>query len=85
MSSRGVEDIFKTNKCLLGSFFQTSFLRSGYPLSFIDKLFIKRPQLAKDEKKTLFLSLPYFGETSLHEVKEISQKFTEFLKTSNCF
>ena len=46
------------------SFLKQVFLKNGYPLSFIDncfktsvdKLFIKRPQLATVEKKTLFLS-----------------------------
>ena len=33
--------------------------------TFVDKLFIKRPQLIAVEKKTLFLSLPYLGEISL--------------------
>ena len=33
--------------------------------TFVDKLFIKRPQLIKVKKKTLFLSLPYLGEISL--------------------
>ena len=33
--------------------------------TFVDKLFIKRPQLITVEKKTLFLSLPYLGEISL--------------------
>ena len=55
------------------SFLKQVFLKNGYPLSFIDncfktfvdKLFIKRPQLATVEKKTLFLSLPYLGEISL--------------------
>ena len=55
------------------SFLKQVFLKNGYPLSFIDncfktfvdKLFIKRPQLITVEKKTLFLSLPYLGEISL--------------------
>ena len=33
--------------------------------TFVDKLFIKRPQLITVEKKTLFLSLPYLGKISL--------------------
>ena len=44
------------------SFLKQVFLKNGYPLSFIDncfktfvdKLFIKRPQLATVEKKTFF-------------------------------
>ena len=55
------------------SFLKQAFLENGYPLSFIDncfktfvdKLFIKRPQLITVEKKALFLSLPYLGEISL--------------------
>ena len=49
------------------------FLKNGHPLSFIDncfktfvdKLFIKHPQLITFENKTLFLLLPYLGEISL--------------------
>ena len=33
--------------------------------TFVDKLLIKRPQLTKVEKKTLFLLLPYLGDISL--------------------
>ena len=47
------------------SFLKQVFLKNGYPLSFIDncfktfvdKLFIKRPQLITVEKKILFLSI----------------------------
>ena len=54
------------------SFLKQVFLKNGYPLSFIDncfktfvdKLFIKRPQLITVENKTLFLLLPYLGEIS---------------------
>ena len=55
------------------SFLEQVFLKSRYPLSFIDNCFktfvdelvIKHPQLITVEKKTLCLSLPYLGETSL--------------------
>ena len=55
------------------SFLKQVFLKNGYPLpfidncfkTFVDKFFIKRPQLITVEKKTLFLSLPYLGEISL--------------------
>ena len=55
------------------SFLKQVFFKKGYPLSFIDncfktfldKLFIKRPQLTTVEKKNLFFSLPYLGESSL--------------------
>ena len=33
--------------------------------TFVGKLFIKRLQITTFEKKTLFLSFPYFGEISL--------------------
>ena len=33
--------------------------------TFVDKLFIKRPQLIRAEKKNLFLSLPHLGQISL--------------------
>ena len=54
------------------SFLEQVFLKTRYPLSFIDncfktfvdKLFIKLPQLITVEKKTLFLLLPYLGEIS---------------------
>ena len=54
-------------------FLKQVFLKIVYPLSFIDtcfktfvdKLFIKRPQLITVEKKTLFLTLPQLGEISL--------------------
>ena len=66
------------------SFLKQVFLKSGYPLPFIDncfktfvgKLFIKRPQLAAVEKKILFLSLPYLGEISL----QTRTKLTKSLK-----
>ena len=55
------------------SFLEQVFLKSRYPLSFIDNCFktfvdelvIKHPQLITVEKKTLCLSFPYLGETSL--------------------
>ena len=55
------------------SFLKQVFLKNGYPLSFIDncfktfvdKLFIKHPQLITVEKKNLFLLLSYLGEISL--------------------
>ena len=52
------------------SFLKQVFLKIGSPLSFIDncfktfvdKLFITRPQLTTVEKKTLLLPLPYLRE-----------------------
>ena len=43
--------------------------------TFVDKLFIKRPQLATVEKKTLFLSLPYLGEISLQTRTKLTKSF----------
>ena len=55
------------------SFLKQVFFKNGYPLSFIDncfktfvdKLFIERPQLITVEKKNLLLPLPYLGENFL--------------------
>ena len=41
-----------------------SFIDNSFK-AFVDTLFIERRQLMTVEKKTLFLSLPYLGETSL--------------------
>ena len=49
------------------SFLKQVFLKRGYPLpfidncfkAFVDKLFIKRPQVTTVEKETLFLLLPF--------------------------
>ena len=48
------------------------FLKNGYPTSFIDicfetfldQLYLKRPQVLTAEKKTLTLVLPFLGELS---------------------
>ena len=71
------------------SFLKQVFLKNGYPLSFIDncfkkfvdKLFIKRPQLATVEKKTLFLSLPYLGEISLQTRTKLTKSFKGLLNS----
>ena len=71
------------------SFLKQVFLKNGYPLSFIDncfkafvdKLFIKRPQLATVEKKTLFLSLPYLGEIFLQTRTKITKSFKGLLNS----
>ena len=63
----------KDTRFLKLSFLKQVFLKNRYPLSFIDdcfktfvdKLFIKRPQLITVEKKKLFLSLSFLGEISL--------------------
>ena len=67
-------------------FLKQVFLKTGYLLSLIDncfktfvnKLFIKHPQLLTVEKKTLFLSLPYLGQISL----QTTTKFRKSLKRS---
>ena len=46
--------------------------------TFVNKLFIKHPQLLTVEKKTLFLSLPYLGQISL----QTTTKFRKSLKRS---
>ena len=71
------------------SFLKEVFLKNGYSLSFIDncfktfvdKLFIKRPQLATVEKKTLFLSLPYLGEISLQTRTKLRKSFKGLLNS----
>ena len=49
--------------------------------TFVDKLFIKHPQLITVEKKTLFLSLPYHGEISL-QTRTKSRKYLKGLLNS---
>ena len=49
--------------------------------TFIDKLFIKRPQLATVEKKTLFSSLPYLGEISLQTKTKLKKSFKGLLNS----
>ena len=71
------------------SFLKQVFLKNGYPLSFIDncfktfvdKLFIKRPQLITVEKKTLFLSLSYLGEISLQNRTKLRKSLKGLLNS----
>ena len=71
------------------SFLKQVFLKNGYPLSFIDncfktfvdKLFIKRPQLITVEKKNLFLSLPYVGEIFLQTRTKLKQSLKGLLNS----
>ena len=59
------------------------FLKNGYPQSFIDncfktfldKLFIKSPEISMVEKKTLILSLPYLGNISLQTRTRVVYKY----------
>ena len=54
------------------AFVKDTFLKNGYPTSFIDicfetfldQLYLKRPQVLTAEKKTLTLVLPFLGELS---------------------
>ena len=72
------------------SFLKQVSLKNKYPLSFInncfktfvDKLFIKRPQLTAVERKTLFLSLPYLEEFSLQTRTKLRKSLR---KLSNVF
>ena len=71
-------------------FLKQVFLKIGYPLSiidscfktFVDELFIKRPQLTIVEMKTLFLSLPYIGKISLQTRTKL-RKSLKGLLTAN--
>ena len=71
------------------SFLKQVFLKNGYPLSFIDncfktfvdKLFIKRPQLITVEKKTLFLSLSYLGDISLQTRTQLRKSLKGLLNS----
>ena len=49
--------------------------------TFLNKVFIERPQLATVEKETLFLSLPYLGEISLQTRTKIRKSLKGLL---NC-
>ena len=65
------------------NFLKQVFLKNGYPLSFIDncfktfvdKLFIKSPEIPTVEKKTLILSLPYLGNISLQTRANLKKSF----------
>ena len=71
------------------SFLKQVFLKNGYSLSFInncfktfvDKLFIKGPQVTAVEKKTLFLSLPYLGEIALQTRMKLRKSFKGLLNS----
>ena len=49
--------------------------------TFVDKLFIKRPQLITVEKKTLFLSLSYLGEISLQNRTKLRKSLKGLLNS----
>ena len=58
-------------------------LKNGYPLPFIGKCFqmvinkfvIKRPQVARVEKKNVILSVPYLGDNSLQTKTKLRKSF----------
>ena len=70
------------------NFWKHLFLKNGYPLSFtdkcfkmvIDKLVIKHTQ-PKVQRKTLILSLPYYGDISLQTRTKLRKSFKGIL---NC-
>ena len=49
--------------------------------TFVDKLFMRRPQARAVEKKTLFLSLPYLGEISLQTRTKLRKSFKNLLNS----
>ena len=49
--------------------------------TFVDELFIKRPQLITVEKKALFLSLPYLGEISLQTRTKLRKSLKDLLNS----
>ena len=65
------------------NFLKQILLKNGYPQSFIDncfktfldKLFIKSPEISTVEKKTLILSLPYLGNISLQKRTKLKKSF----------
>ena len=74
------------------------FLKNGYPVSFIDKCFksflnqvyLKRPEVQTVEKKTLTCVLPFLGNLSLQTRKTLRCCKTQFVfksqrKLSNVF
>ena len=68
-------------------------MKNGYPTSFIDKcfktfldqLFIKKPQVLTVEKKTLTLVLPFLGNLSLQTYSKCTQKGIRLLQNPNRF
>ena len=50
-------------------------------ITFVDKLFIKCPQLITVEKKALFLSLPYLGEISLQTRTKLRKSLKDLLNS----
>ena len=69
---------------LLKNIYSLSFIDNCFK-TFVDKLFIKRPELIvlklTVEKKILFLSLPYLGETSLQTRTKLRKSLKGFLNS----
>ena len=74
-------------------FLKDIFLKNGYPTSFIDKcfktfldqLFIKKPQVLTVEKKTLTLVLPFLGNLSLQTKTILQNVLKRVLKVKGIF
>ena len=71
-------------------FLKNIFLKNGYPISFIDKcfktfldwLYLKRPQVLTDEKKTLTLVPPFLGKLSLQTRTKLQKVLKRTLSCS---
>ena len=71
-------------------FLKDIFLKNGYPISFIDKcfktfldrLYLKRPQVLTAEKKTLTLVLPFLGKLSLQTRTKLQKVLKRTLSCS---
>ena len=59
----------------------TPILKVSCQRSFVEKLFIKCPQLTIVEKKTLFLSLPNLGEILLQTRTKLRKSFKGLLNS----
>ena len=65
------------------------FLKNGYPASFIDrcfktfldKVYLKRPEVATVEKKTLTFVLPFLGDLSLQTRTKLQKVFKRTLRS----
>ena len=70
------------------AFVKDIFLKNGYPTSFIDicfetfldQLYLKRPQVLTAEKKTLTLVLPFLGELSFKWGQNFKKVFKRTLR-----
>ena len=67
-------------RCFKICFDWTKFIDNCFK-TFVDKLFIKRPQLTIVETKTLFLSLPYLVEISLQTRMKLRRSLKSLLNS----